>query len=270
MIKPLPSFLVSEAVFISTQLSLPVPGTYDKENEARETLAHHVYSSAVFSNPKLDPPTSSSTGKWTNKSWGSKWQKTVQQCKKELLRQAVSSKNLTDNVLRKRSQTQRSSVCRKLQNCWDQSEAARSRSEGAEGEANGKDGLQRELSVRMRKVGLLNVFLVTWDSKLFELYNLKSKQGKGCHYVAQANLKLMILQPQMPQGWDHRYETLHLVEFYFFLFFPFLTFYSNKWILAKVYYSSVAFFFYFWACIIHMCMYTCWMDQKSVLPVTSQ
>lgn len=140
---------------------------------------------------------------------------------------------------------------------------------GPEGEANGKDGLQRELSVRMRKVGLLNVFLVTWASKLFELYNLKSKQGKGCHYVAQANLKLMILQPQMPQGWDHRYETLHLVKFYFFLFFPFLTFYSNKWILAKVYYSSVA-FFYFWACIIHMCMYTCWMDHKSVLPVTSQ
>lgn len=70
---------------------------------------------------------------------------------------------------------------------------------GDEGEANGKDGLQRELSVGMRKFGLLNVFLVTWASKLFELYNL-NKQGKGCHYVAQANLKLMILQLQMPQG----------------------------------------------------------------------
>lgn len=67
-----------------------------------------------------------------------------------------------------------------------------------EGKVKGGDGLQRELSVEMGMSGILNVFLVTWASKLFELMILKTNRGKGSHHVAQADLKLMIILPQPP------------------------------------------------------------------------
>lgn len=160
-----------------------------------------------------------------NKSWGSKWQKTGQQCKKELLRQAASSTNLTDNVLRKRSQTEKTSVNRKLQNCWDQPEAPGADQWGTRVRLTGKMGYKGNFLWGWRS---LVSWMCFWLHRLQNCLNLKNKQGKGCHYVAQANLKLMILQPQMPQGWDHRHAPLYLVEFYYFLFFPFLIFFFKQ------------------------------------------